>query len=297
LPARLIFHVDLDPHRREPVAIGESVGGFLQAVARTKPTPPEKSIAFTIGMIALGAKMAKADGVVTEDEIAAFKQVFPRSRSRAFAVSPACSIWQRRTPPASMTYARQMAKLFDARSAILEDVLDGLFHIAKADNAYHPDEHGFLRNVAEIFGFLAAEFARIRARHVAVADDPYLILGVAHDALGRHQAPLPRTGARISPGPAHRCRRAGGDDRDRHGTPAESERGLRQDHEGEGGVIRSPLAHRIVLSPNIEPRRNGRAVDMLVLHYTGMKSADAACELAVQRAVGRVLPLPGRRGR
>lgn len=30
---------------------------------------------------------------------------------------------------------------------------------------------------------------------------------------------------------------------------------------------------------NVEPRRNGRAVDMIVLHYTGMDSAAAACDL------------------
>ena len=55
-----------------------------------------------------------------------------------------------------------------AQHDVLEDVLDGLFHIAKADNAFHPGEHGFLAKVAEIFGFTAADFARIRARHVAV---------------------------------------------------------------------------------------------------------------------------------
>ena len=80
------------------------------------------------------------------------------------------------------TYARQIARLFDAQHEILEDVLDALFHIAKADNAFHPDEHGFLRQVAGIFGFTAADFARIRARHVAAKDDPYLILGVTQDA-------------------------------------------------------------------------------------------------------------------
>ncbi len=42
-------------------------------------------------------------------------------------------------------------------------------------------------------------------------------------------------------------------------------------------MIRSRLAQRFVLSPNIEPRRNNRPIDMLVLHYTGMASAEAAC--------------------
>lgn len=42
-------------------------------------------------------------------------------------------------------------------------------------------------------------------------------------------------------------------------------------------MIRSPLADGFVLSPNIEPRRGGARPDMIVLHYTGMDSAAAAC--------------------
>jgi N-acetylmuramoyl-L-alanine amidase len=42
-------------------------------------------------------------------------------------------------------------------------------------------------------------------------------------------------------------------------------------------LIRSPLAHRFVLSPNIEPRRGNARPDMIILHYTGMESAAAAC--------------------
>ena len=44
-------------------------------------------------------------------------------------------------------------------------------------------------------------------------------------------------------------------------------------------MILSPLAHRYLAAANREPRRNGRAVDMLLLHYTGMNSASAACDL------------------
>ena len=162
-------------------AIGGSVGGFLQAVAQRNPTPPEKTVAFTIGMIGLGAKMAKADGVVTEDEIAAFKQVFHIPDGELAAVARVFNL-AKQDVAGFETYAKQIARLFDARHDILEDVLDGLFHIAKADNAYHPGEHGFLAQVAEIFGFTPADFARIRARHVGGANDPYLILGIGHDA-------------------------------------------------------------------------------------------------------------------
>lgn len=162
-------------------SIGESVGAFLQSIVARNPTPPEKSVAFTIGMIALGAKMAKADGVVTEDEIRAFKQVFHIPEGELAGVARVFNL-AKQDVAGYETYARQIAKLFEARSAVLEDVLDGLFHIAKADNAFHPGEHGFLARVAAIFGFSEADFARIRARHVDVPDDPYLILGLARDA-------------------------------------------------------------------------------------------------------------------
>lgn len=162
-------------------SIGDSVGSFLQSVTARNPAPPEKSVAFTIGMIALGAKMAKADGVVTQDEIAAFKQVFHIPENELSSVARVFNL-AKQDVAGYETYARQIAKLFGAQHEVLEDVLDGLFHIAKADNAFHPNENGFLRSVAEIFGFSKAEFARIRARHVAVADDPYVILGLEHGA-------------------------------------------------------------------------------------------------------------------
>jgi DnaJ like chaperone protein len=162
-------------------SIGESVGAFLQKVVARNPTPPEKSVAFTIGMIGLGAKMAKADGVVTEDEIRAFKQVFHIPDGELATVARVFNL-AKQDVAGYETYARQIAKLFEARSEVLEDVLDGLFHIAKADNAFHPGEHGFLKRVASIFGFSDADFARIRARHVAVPDDPFLILGLAPGA-------------------------------------------------------------------------------------------------------------------
>jgi len=162
-------------------SIGDSVGAFLQAIAARNPTPPEKSVAFTIGMIGLGAKMAKADGVVTEDEIRAFKQVFHIPDGELASVARVFNL-AKQDVAGYETYAKQIAKLFDSRHDVLEDVLDGLFHIAKADNAFHPGEQGFLAKVAAIFGFSEADFARIRARHVNVPDDPFLILGLPHDA-------------------------------------------------------------------------------------------------------------------
>ena len=48
----------------------------------------------------------------------------------------------------------------------LEDVVDGLFAIAKADGAVHEAEFAYLQSVAAIFGIDGADFERIAARHV-----------------------------------------------------------------------------------------------------------------------------------
>jgi DnaJ like chaperone protein len=162
--------------------VGDSIGAFLTSLAARRATPPEKTLGFTIGMIALGAKMAKADGVVTLDEVQAFKQVFHVPQGELAAVARLFDLAKRDVAGYEL-YARQIAKLFQAKAMVLENVLDGLFHIAKADSALHPAELEFLRNVAVQFGFEPLDFERIAARHVvAPADDPYLILGVERAA-------------------------------------------------------------------------------------------------------------------
>jgi DnaJ like chaperone protein len=141
-----------------------------------------KEVAFTIGVVVLGAKMAKADGVVTRDEVRAFREVFHvppeelKNVGRVFDMA-------RRDAAGYEPYARQIARLFVGNAAVLEDLLHGLFHIAKADGVIHPAELAYLEGVAELFGFDGPAFQRIRAHHMPPdASDPYVILGVAHDA-------------------------------------------------------------------------------------------------------------------
>ena len=170
------------------LAIGGPLGALLGAIAghmffdrNRQPVPGQLQVAFTIGVIALAAKMAKADGVVTEDEVRAFRKVFQVPDSEATNVARVFDI-AKGTTDGYEAYARQLAELFRGEPDILEDILDGLFHIAKADGAVHERELTFLENVATTFGFDAAGFARIRARHILPEkEDPYLILGVSRE--------------------------------------------------------------------------------------------------------------------
>jgi len=76
-------------------------------------------------------------------------------------------------------YAEQLATMFKGNRKLLEDVLEGLFHIAKADDHLHPREEQFLAGVAKRFGLTDTEFAYIKARHViATKRNPYDVLGV-----------------------------------------------------------------------------------------------------------------------
>ena len=137
-----------------------------------------RQIAFTIAVIALGAKMAKADGQVDRSEIAAFKEVFQVPPGETANVARVFDL-AKRDARGFEPYARQIAKMFPKDSRVLEELLDGLFHIARADGKVHDSEIAYLAEVARIFGFSEADFARIREANVGPDKaDPYTILGV-----------------------------------------------------------------------------------------------------------------------
>jgi DnaJ like chaperone protein len=138
----------------------------------------ENQVAFTVGVIALGAKMAKADGVVTMDEVNAFKEVFKVPEGEMKNVARVFNL-AKQDVAGYEAYAEQLATMFKGNRKLLEDVLEGLFHIAKADEHLHPNEEQFLHQVAKRFGFTDTEFSYIKARHVIASKrNPYDVLGV-----------------------------------------------------------------------------------------------------------------------
>ncbi len=138
----------------------------------------QREVAFSMGVIALGAKMAKADGVVTKDEVTAFKDVFKVPDSEVKNVARLFNL-AKKDVAGYDSYAKQLARLFQDDRETLKAVLDGLFHIAKADDVLHPSEEDYLASVARHFGFSDTEFAYIRARHVEAEErSPYDVLEV-----------------------------------------------------------------------------------------------------------------------
>ncbi len=167
--------------------LGAAAGHFAMDADRDGEAPEKsdedvtRQIGFTIGVIALAAKMAKADGVVTRDEITTFRQLFAFAPDEEKNVARLFN--QAKTDVAGFeSYANQLNRLLCNSPAVREQVLDCLFQIAKADGKIHPGELDFLRRVGGIFGFAGNEFERIRETHLGLDEsNPYRILGVNAD--------------------------------------------------------------------------------------------------------------------
>lgn len=156
-------------------------GEGLSAIFDKLRSPPERTVAFAIAVIALGAKMAKADGQVTRNEVTAFREVFHIPKAEEASAAKVFNL-ARQDIAGFDAYARRIRDMYADQTETLCDLMEGLFHIAVADGDYHPAEDAFLREVAAIFGFDDRTFIRLRAQFVPDAErDPYDVLGVAPD--------------------------------------------------------------------------------------------------------------------
>lgn len=158
-------------------------GGLANALDPDNWLPGGRDAAFTLALIALSAKMAVSDGVVTASELRAFQktvEIPPRIEvqvDRLFRLA-------QQDIAGYETYARKIGRYFHDSPETLEHVLDGLFYIASADGFIHEAELEYLKSVSGIFGFDDARFEQLAAQHVLLDDDsdPYIVLGLAPSA-------------------------------------------------------------------------------------------------------------------
>jgi DnaJ like chaperone protein len=140
-----------------------------------------RQAAFSMAVVALAAKMAKADGVVTMAEAASFWRLFDVPAEAQRPIRRLFELAQKDVAGFE-AYAQKIARLFPDDEALREDILDILFTIAAADGYVHEAEFAFLERVAEIFALDPVRYNRVKARHGAAEEDPYAVLGVPRDA-------------------------------------------------------------------------------------------------------------------
>ena len=173
-------------------ALGGPIAALLGGVAghaldkfKTKQKLPEKlalkQIGFTIGIIVLSAKMAKADGKVTKSEIKAFKEKINVPDNE---IKNVARLWDqaKKTTDGFEVYAKQISNLLEKNSSVLEELLNLLVIIAEADGKITNLEKIYLKEVSNIFGFSEQDFERICSSKLDKHIDPYQTLGVLKDA-------------------------------------------------------------------------------------------------------------------
>ena len=143
--------------------------------------PREHSASFMIAIICLGAKIAKADGLVTKDEVTAFRKIFIIGEADAPLAAKVYN-YAKRSAVGYEQYAKRVARHFGPGNRMLDLILEGLFVIADADGTISQAEADVLRKIGQIFGVPEKNFANLMNRFgYEKRDSPYDILDVHPD--------------------------------------------------------------------------------------------------------------------
>src|SRR5262245_13487961 len=115
------------PRSFSPGNSAMSIWGKLAGAAAelVRGGPTDTQVAFTVGVITLGAKIAKADGVVTDDEVNAFKEVFKIPAGEMKNVAQIFNM-AKKDATGYEAYAEQLAAMLKGNRELLQDLLEGL---------------------------------------------------------------------------------------------------------------------------------------------------------------------------
>ena len=166
--------------------IGMMIGGSFDRSARkfsssNQISQQQKKNVFALCIIVLSAKIAKADGQITKEEIYTFKEKF---NIQAEEMSEVSKIFNeaKKSSFGFKNIADQVGNLFSDNKVLLEQLLNNLFYIAEADGLTSSNEVEVLRSISQSFHFNETDFQRIfHSRLNNKESDPYKILGVTRE--------------------------------------------------------------------------------------------------------------------
>ncbi len=172
-----------------PTADGHCPSCGMAFTTQQRPqTNHDMQFVFYVSLASLAAKMAKADGVVTEDEVRAFDD-FVRTglnvSTEERKIIANLFNEAKNSPEEGAAFARQFKDLAGYQRELLHTMVHLLFRIAMADGKYHPAEERFINQVSNIFGLSPNEFEQIKALFIKKTDGAYKILGVPPKAANR----------------------------------------------------------------------------------------------------------------
>ena len=159
--------------------IGSIIGGKISSARRAgfQQSFAQSQQIFAISLVILTAKLAKADGHVSKEELVAIKQklkvpdneidqvgkIFNKAKEDSLGYEP---------------YAKQIAQIYQNKPAVLDEVINILFYIAEADGKVSNSELAMIKNIAQIFNLTDIQFEGIKeSRKGSDKLNPYIVLG------------------------------------------------------------------------------------------------------------------------
>jgi len=131
---------------------------------------------FALSLIVLSAKLSKADGQVSREELIAVKdklkipeneldqvgKIFNKAKEESQGYEP---------------YAQQIAQIYRGNLNVLEEVINVLFYIAEADGNVSKSELKMIESISNIFGLTQTQFESIKeSRKSSEKSNPYIVL-------------------------------------------------------------------------------------------------------------------------
>ena len=158
--------------------LGSLIGG---KISRARSSGGFKSFAqpqqiFALSLIVLSAKLSKADGQISKEELIAVKdklkipeneidqvgKIFDKAKEESSGYEP---------------YAQQIAQIYKGNINVLEEVINILFYIAEADGNVSDAELKMIEHIAQLFGLTEIQFNSIKeSRKSSDKLNPYIVL-------------------------------------------------------------------------------------------------------------------------
>ena len=131
---------------------------------------------FALSLIVLSAKLSKADGQVSREELIAVKDKLKIPENELDQVGKIFN-QAKQENTGYEPYAKQIAQIYKGNINVLEEVINILFYIAEADGNVSDSELRMIEHIAKIFGLNEAEINSIKeSRKSSDKINPYIVL-------------------------------------------------------------------------------------------------------------------------
>jgi DnaJ like chaperone protein len=158
--------------------LGSFLGGKISRLNSSKTIGNQQNSqeVFALSLIILSAKLSKADGHVSKEELIAVKDKLQIPDSE---IDQVAKIFNKAKDESTgyEPYAKQIAEIFRGNINVLEEVINILFYIAEADGHVSNDEETMIANIAYIFGLSQKQYQSIKeSRKTSDKLNPYIVL-------------------------------------------------------------------------------------------------------------------------